>query len=273
MGDRPTPAYFIEEIEMIVFYDAGLSPFAQKVKMGLIEKGLPFEHRFPDLAAPEQDFLAASPRREVPALVDEGVPIFDSTLILEYLEDKWPQPPLLPEAAADRARVRMVEELCDSQFEAIIFGMTEVIAFKRAEGQVGKAILEQGRRDIQVLLAWLGRQLGKRTWFNGESFGFGDISVLPYVHTANLYKLAPEPGSGLAAWFERARERPSFQRCLADAKAEVASFKAAAQKVMSGQWPRQYRDHRLDWFIRAGGADIVRSGLAAGTIRLSNLPA
>lgn len=257
---------------MLVFYDAGLSPFAQKVKMALIEKNLPFDHQFPDLGAPTQVFLNASPRREVPALVDEGLAIFDSTIILEYLDDKWPQPALLPAKPADRARVRMLEEICDSQLEAVIFGLTEVLAFKRADGDLAKAIVDRGRNDMRDLCTWLDRQLGTAPWFNGDAFGFGDIAVLPYMHTASLYKMGPAPGSRLHAWFERARVRPSFERCVADAKAEVASFKAAAQKVMSGQWPRQYRDHRLDWFVRAGGMDIVRAGLSAGTIRLSNLP-
>ena len=257
---------------MLVFYDAGLSPFAQKVKMGLIEKKLPFDHRLADLAAPTADFLAASPRREVPALVDEDFAVFDSTIVLEYLDDKWPEPRLLPKSPAERARVRMLEELCDSQLEAIIFGMTEIILFKRADGEVAKSILDRGKNDVRTMLGWLGHQLGTRVWFNGDDFGIGDIAVLPYMNSINLYKLGPEPGTPLAAWFDRARQRPSFQRCVDDAKAEVAAFKSAVQKVATGQWPRHYRDHRLDWFVRAGGIDIVRNGLSAGTIGLSNLP-
>jgi glutathione S-transferase len=257
----------------IVFYDAGLSPFAQKVKMGLIEKGLDFDHRRPDLGDPTPDFLAASPRREVPALVDGDLTVFDSTIILEYLDDRYPQNPLRPADAADRARVRMIEEICDSQLEAIIFGMTEVIAFKRASGDLAEQILGRGRADATELVKWLERQLGDREWFNGESFGFGDIAVLPYLQTLNLYKLGPAADSPLADWFRRASARGSFQRCIADAKAEVAAFKESVQKVQSGKWPRQYRDHRLDWFVRAGGVAIVLEGLAAGTIRLTHLPA
>lgn len=257
----------------IIFYDAGLSPFAQKVKMALIEKGLEFDHRRPDLGDPSADFLAASPRREIPALVDGDAVIFDSTIILEYLDDKYPTHPMLPADAADRARVRMVEEICDSQLEAIIFGMTEVIAFKRASGELADQILGHGRKDATALVNWLDQQLGDREWFNGSSFGFGDIAVLPYLQTLTLYKLGPTADSRLAEWFKRAAARDSFQRCIADAKADVAGFKDSIRKVQSGQWPRQYRDHRLDWFVRAGGAAIVLEGLVAGTIRLSSLSA
>lgn len=257
----------------IVFYDAGLSPYAQKVKMALVEKGLDFEHRLPDLGAPDADFLAASPRREVPALTDGAATIFDSTIILEYLDDAYPAEPLLPAAAAERARVRMIEEICDSRLEAIIFGMTEIIAFKRAEGELAQSILAQGRADAAGAVAWLETMLGDREWFNGDRFGFGDIAVLPYLQTLTLYKLGAAPESRLAGWFARASARPSFQRCVADAKAEVAAFKQAAEKIRTGQWPRLYRDHRLDWFIRAGGVEIILDGLSAGTIRLSTLDA
>lgn len=256
---------------MITFYDAGLSPFGQKVKMGLLEKGLSFDHRLPDLSAPTPEFLAASPRREVPALIDSGLALFDATIILEYLDDKWPYMPLLPASPDERARVRMIEEICDSRFEAIIFGMTEIIAFKRASGEVADKILAQGRADVEAMLAWLDQRLGQAQWFNGATFGYGDIAVLPYFQTATLYKLGPAQGTNLHNWFLRAAARPSFQRCIADAKAEVAAFKDAREKVFSGKWPRQYRDHRLDWFISAGGGDIVREGLATGTIRLGTL--
>jgi glutathione S-transferase/RNA polymerase-associated protein len=239
--------------------------------MALVEKRLDFEHRLPDLSAPDAGFLAASPRREVPALTDGAAAIFDSRIILEYLDDAYPAEPLLPAAASERARVRMIEEICDSRLEAIIFGMTEIIDFKRAEGELAQKILEQARVDAAGVLEWLETMLGDRKWFNGDRFGFGDIAVLPYLQTLKLYKLDAAPESRLAGWFARAAARPSFQRCLVDAKAEVAAFKQAAEKIRTGQWPRLYRDHRLDWFIGAGGAGIVLDGLVAGTVRLTTL--
>ena len=257
---------------MIVFYDSGLSPFAQKVKLGLLEKGLTFERRVPDLWAPDLDFLRSSPRREVPTLVDEGFAIFDSTVILEYLDDKWPNPQLLPKAPDARARARMIEDICDTQFEAVLFGLTEIIAFKRADGDRAKTILDNGGKDIATLVTWLTGQLGQSEFFNGESFGYADIAVFPYLQTAALYRMGPPTGSPLADWLNATRVRPSVQCVIADAKAEVIGFKAAGERIQSGQWPRQYRDHRLDWMVRSGGLEIVAAGQQDGTIRFSNLP-
>ena len=80
---------------MITLYDHPLSPYAQKVKISLREKGLAFEAPMPGglgAGGAAGEFVEASPRAEVPALVDGDVAIFDSTIILEYLDDAYPEP-------------------------------------------------------------------------------------------------------------------------------------------------------------------------------------
>ena len=79
-------------------------------------------------------FAAANPRGEVPALLDGDAAIFDSTVILEYVEDKWPAPAMLPPTPAERARVRMLEDVMDTHFEAITWALSEIRNFGRAEG-------------------------------------------------------------------------------------------------------------------------------------------
>ena len=124
---------------MILLYEHPLSPFAQKVKIALREKGVEFEPRIPDLfTGGDPAFNAANPRREVPALIDGELAVFDSTIILEYIEDRWPKPPLLPGTAAARARVRMLEELCDTYYEAINWAVFEVRVFQRASRRAGR---------------------------------------------------------------------------------------------------------------------------------------
>lgn len=78
------------------------------------------------MAAPGTPFAAASPRGEVPALVDGDLALFDSTVILEYVEERWPHPALLPPDPAGRARARMTEEVCDTQVEAINWGFGKI---------------------------------------------------------------------------------------------------------------------------------------------------
>ena len=121
----------------LLLYDHPLSPYGQKVKLALHHKAVPFEARLPaDLGsgARAPDFASASPRGEVPALVEGETRIFDSTIILEYVEERWPEPPLLPDQPAARARVRMLEDVMDTHYEAINWALGEIAFFGRGEG-------------------------------------------------------------------------------------------------------------------------------------------
>src|SRR5689334_11077340 len=138
-----------KEVPMVTLYEHPLSPFAQKVKIALYEKGIPFTATVPDIfGGTDQEFVTSSPRREVPSLVDGDTAVFDSTIILEYLEDKWPLPAMLPATPAERARVRMIEELCDTYYEAINWGLAEIRVFGRASGELAEQMT--GRAGEQI---------------------------------------------------------------------------------------------------------------------------
>ena len=83
----------------MLLYEHPLSSYAQKVKIALREKGVPFAAELPDsfgTGRTDTSFAAVNPRTEVPVLIDGDQHIFDSTVILEYVEERWPDPPLLP---------------------------------------------------------------------------------------------------------------------------------------------------------------------------------
>jgi len=255
---------------MVILYEHPVSPYAQKVKIALREKGVPFELRLPDLLGGEDPaFASANPRREVPALVDGDVSVFDSTVILEYIEERWPTPALLPREPAARARLRMIEEVCDTYYEAANWAVFEIRFFKRAEGALADRLLVRAAEDVRGANAWLERQLGPAPWFNGDHFGWGDLSVLPLIHGASWTGTPPEPGSRLAGWFDRARERPSVAATLDEAAVAVPGFDMIPQLVASGLFKREYRDHRLEWMMRSGGAEIVLEGMRKGNIRFA----
>ncbi len=254
---------------MVVLYEHPVSPYAQKVKIALGEKGVEFECRLPDFLGQDAVFAAANPRLEVPALIDGETTVFDSTIILEYIEERWPEPPLLPAAPAARARVRMLEELCDTYYEAINWAGFEIRFFRRATGELAERLLARATEQVAGANAHLERELGAHPYFNGDRFGWGDLSVLPAVYAAVFNGNAPAPGSRLAAWFERVEARPSVAATFAAASAAIPGFEMIPQLIESGQFRREYRDHRLEWMMRSGGADIVLDGMRRGNIRFS----
>lgn len=257
---------------MLKLYHHPLSAFVMKVKIALNEKGLAYERVLPaDFAqgTREPGFLAASPRAEIPALVDGDVAVFDSTIILEYIEDKWPQPPLRPASPAERARVRMIEDVMDTQYEPNNWGQGEVLRFGRAGGEQAQRMVAFARDNISALQGWLERQLEGRDWFNGDAFGWGDVVVAPYVARSSGAGQAPAPGSRLAGWAARALQRPSVVPVVEEMAQFIAAMPDMAKLLAEGKVVRQYRDHRLEWMIAAGGVDIVAEGLRKGNIRLS----
>ena len=257
---------------MVKLYEHPLSPYAQKIKIALREKGVDFELALPGglgAGGAAGEFVAANPRAEVPVLIDGETAVFDSTIILEYVEDRWPTPALLPASAAERARVRMIEEIMDTHFEAINWAMGEINWFQRATGELAQTLSANAARQTQGFFSWLERQLGERAWFNGETFGWGDLSVAPYVGTAISVGHAPAAGSKLAAWVERAFARPAVAQTIKESRAFNRGDVDVADLVARGLFKREYRDHRLEWMIKSGGVEVVLKGLEAGNIRFA----
>jgi glutathione S-transferase/RNA polymerase-associated protein len=257
----------------LIVYEHPLSPYAQKVKIALDEKGVAYETRMPTAIGsgqPDTIFLKSNPRGEVPSLIDGDVSVFDSTIILEYIEDKWPSPPLLPKTPAERAMARTIEEVMDTSFEPINWGLGEIKWFKRATGERARTLEARAHAQARGIYDWLTRHLGNREWFNGETFGWADLSVVPYLNGARDNGIAPDESSPLGQWLARANARPSVQKAAQAAAAVVANMAQVDRAVKSGLFKREYRDHRLEWMIRSGGLDVVIDGIEKNNIRFSN---
>lgn len=257
----------------MLLYEHPLSSYVQKVKIALREKGIDFAVELPKAlgsgTTTTSPFAAANPRVEVPTLIDGDTRIFDSTVILEYLEDKWPTPPLLPASPAARAKARMIEEICDTHYEAINWGLGEIRFFRRAEGALAETMAAAAARQTAAIQAWLADQLGLGDWFNGDAFGWADLAVAPYLNRSGYYDLAPASGSRLARWLERIRDRPSVARTFAEFQAAAEAMGDAYKRLAVGSYRREYRDHRLEWMIKSGGIRIVLDGLEKNNIRFS----
>lgn len=258
---------------MVTLLNVPISPFGAKVTMALMEKGIPFETREPDLESAQagrDDELtpSTSPRLEIPLLLDGDAAIFDSTIILEYLEDRWPDPPMLPRSPAERARVRMLEDVCDTTYEAVVWGIYETLMMGRVHGARQDELLARGREQAEGLNAWLNRQLAGAEWFNGPTFGWGDLSVYPPVNNADRLGIAPQLGSTLESWLARMRERPSAQRLQSDFATWVETPKNRPMDT-KGTWKRLYKSHRLEWLISNGALDVVTQAIHDDNVRFS----
>jgi len=197
---------------MIRLYDYPDCPFCQKVRVVLAEKDLEFERVHIDLRKNEQktpEFLKLNPYGKVPVLIDEDVVVYDSTIINEYLNDEYPNSPLMPEDSAGRARVRLLEDFCDNSF---IPPAGLVLA------EMHRADAERDAEKLRRYQGELGRVLGRlEGLLEGKPFLVGDFSLADVAFVPRVMILA-QMGieldarlQNVAAWIARLQERPSVR--------------------------------------------------------------
>ena len=257
----------------LFLHDHGASSYCQKVRIALRQKGIPFDRKVPENMGSGQvlpGLAKANPRMEVPALEDGDFKIFDSKVILGYLEDKFPETPLLPKDPKARAEAKLIEEVCDAQYEAINWGLGEVNWSQRATGELADKLVSQAKSQTETIQKWLLTYLGDRDYFNGDSFGYADVCVAPYVNRSFSYGFIPQ-GSTLYRWRMRLTEIPAVNETWDEMEAAIKQMSTGFKdlfKAGTGR-KREYRDHRLEWMIRSGGIEIVEKGLEQSTIRFS----
>jgi glutathione S-transferase len=183
----------------------------RKTRIALLEKGLQWETTWVDLAKGEQkkpEYLAINPVGKVPALIDEKVVVHDSTIINEYLEDRYPQTPLLPRDPALRARARSFEDYADAYLAGALFKI--LMNMRKPEAERNQEQIKEGEREVRDHFAFLDRELAGRQFFAGQ-LSLGDISFIPPLANYERagYKIGPE-FPNLHAWWERMKARPSF---------------------------------------------------------------
>lgn len=210
-------------------YSGPLSLFSAKARIALGEKGLDHDliqvgwSRASAYAPHHPDVVAMNPKRQVPILVDGDVVVCDSTLILEYLEERHPDPALFPTGAAERARCRAQEWLADEVWFPHLWTLIAARVYgSGSEDAVPAAVgaLHDHAREFD-------RALGARDYFGG-TFGVADIGSFVFLSTAiALGAPLPDDVPNVAAWLERAAARPAVAAVMRDVNAAAVRLLAA----------------------------------------------
>jgi glutathione S-transferase len=247
---------------MLTLFDDVFSPYARKVRIALYEKGIPFERvRALHGDCNRTDFLHVNPRAEVPALVDGDFAIYDSTIICEYIEDRYPEPRLYPTDVRLRAKCRFVEDLADTQLDAAMYAIT-LIEFGRRETH--PAMHEAARRDMERLYDELEHVLGNAEYFC-RAYSIADIAVAPHIAAAGFLGFALDPSRhpNLLAWLDRVQQRPALVKDNADVF-ETLSRLQEEQRSAFDPYRVQWRSDRLEWVMKNGFAAWFAEEMKAG---------
>ena len=199
---------------MIKLYDFSLSPRARKVRITLAAKGLEYEKVPIDITKGEQktpEYLAINPYGKVPALQDNGTAVYESTIIMEYLNDTYPTPPLLPDDVGQRARARVLMHYADNPYESAVATLAAELLLKPMQGGVaGHEVVSQANAALNLCFDHLTNELGNNDFLVGSTLTLADI---PYVAWALLFpRLNVDiPHPRLEAWINRLKEQPSVR--------------------------------------------------------------
>ena len=185
------------------------STYSRRARIALLEKKIDAELVELDMArgahrAPE--YLALNPYGRVPTLEDDGLVLYESTAILDYLEATHPTPPLVPGDARGRALVAMHVKLCDIQLAR----QTGIIIFPKRflpKDRWDEAAMAQAKKEIEKHLAIVERQIAGREWMVGDRYSLVEVCYTPFVEFLPLMEITPPPA--VAVWTARMLARPS----------------------------------------------------------------
>ena len=180
---------------MLTLYDADRCPYCARVRIVLSEKGLEHETVVVDLNDRPAWIYEKNPLGRVPVLEEDAFVLPESAVIMEYLEERYPEPPLWPADPAERAAGRLLVERFDQlsrPYYALRRGDEE--ARDRLSGELGK----------------LDAVLAARPFLSGREFGIADAAYLPWILRAEtMLGVDPDQYAALAEWVARTGERPS----------------------------------------------------------------
>ena len=209
----------------MLLYSGPLSLFSRKVEIVLTEKNLAYERVLVPFSqtkgyAPKHPaVLAANPKGQVPVLVDGDLTLYDSTLIAEYLEDKYPTPSLFPRGPEARARCRLLELEADE----ILLVPVRVLMFRSESPGPDAARREEqeraARKAEDIILenyVGLAAKLATQEYFCG-TFSVADIATFMNIHHGLRLGAPPVADlQNLSAWHARLAKRPSFATVIAE---------------------------------------------------------
>ena len=201
----------IDGFVMFKLISATPSPYTRKVRIALLEKGLPFEL----ITEVPWDSTTSTPRynplEKLPILIlEDGSSVYESSFILQYLEWKHPETPLLPGDVDGAVAARRLEVLCDGVCDAVVLTFFERM---RADGARSPEWLARQRRKIDGGVREMARLLGVRSFAVGQKFSLGDIAigtVLGYLSVRFPEFDWRSQYPNLAAFSKLIEARPSF---------------------------------------------------------------
>lgn len=207
---------------MRTLYHYILCPFSRKIRLLLAEKKLDFEMEAEKFWEKREAFLYMNPAGQVPVFIDlNGSVVADSYAISEYLEETYPEKPLLWGTALQKAEIRRLTAWFDDKFSheislPLIFEKT-LRRYMRDAGPTNSAAIRQAKSVIHFHLQYISWLVDRRKWLAGDDLSLADLTAAAHFSVIDYLGDVPwEEYEPAKEWYMRLKSRPSFRSLLAD---------------------------------------------------------
>lgn len=205
---------------MIRLFHVPLSPFCRKVRLSLAEKKLEVELVEEKYWEADPDFLRRNPAGKVPVLKMDGMTMSESAAICEYIEEKHPEPSLLPKTPEERFEVRRLVSWFDDKFHHEV---TSKLLYERVNkkmmgrGYPDSKNVKSGAKAIKYHLDYLGWLLDQRRWLAGNEMTLADFAAAAHLSSLDyISDVDWNRNANVKDWYAKIKSRPAFRSILAD---------------------------------------------------------
>ncbi len=186
---------------MMTLYSGTTCPFSQRCRIVLFEKGMDFQIIDIDLFNMPEDIGVMNPYNRVPILVERDLILYESNIINEYIDERFPHPQLMPADPVMRARARLFL----FRFEAELFSQVSILESGNAK------LADKARVMIRENLVQIAPVFVKQKFMLGEEFSMLDVAIAPLLWRLDHYQISmPKPAAPLLKYGERLFSRQAF---------------------------------------------------------------
>jgi len=219
-------------MESIKIYSSARCPYAQRTRMLMIEKEIPFELTEVDLRNKPDWFLAVSPYGKVPVIVDDGQTIYESAIINEYLDEKYKSIPMMPEEPVERAKARIWMDYCTNKYLTL--------SRKLLVDHGNEELQTENKKKMKESLIYIEKECFEKNangpFWLGNNISLVDLHYAPFFERFGAFKELfgvewPEECIKISDWWSTIQKRDSYKMTVLPTEEHVDLYRSIMENM------------------------------------------
>ena len=219
-------------MDPIKIYSSARCPYAQRTRMLMIEKEIPFELTEVDLRNKPDWFLAVSPYGKVPVIVDDGQTIYESAIINEYLDEKYTRIPMMPEEPVERAKARIWMDYCTNKYLTL--------SRKLLVDHGNEELQTENKKKMKESLIYIEKECFEKNangpFWLGNNISLVDHHYAPFFERFGAFKELfgvewPEECIKISDWWSAIQKRDSYKMTVLPTEEHVDLYRSIMQNM------------------------------------------